>query len=300
MRKFFFVFSLVIFVFGISLFFWPLSSSKVKRELKSSQLEVKKNSNIPIKRKLVDTTFRVKWKNSAIEVYFRASKRDTILGTILVLPGWNHSVLRWCSEMKFCEKACSEGYQLVMPEMKKSTYTRKYFPESRKDMVDSPLLTWLSDTVLPFFQTNYNAFIKGGENYVIGLSTGARGAVLMAMECEGVFKKGVAYSGDFDNSRLSKDKVMNIFYGSYSKFKERWLTESNPAAMINKLKTPFFFIHGKEDKVVDYSNSVEFYQLIDRETKNHQHQLYILENQAHTYPFWDSQTDTALYFFKAQ
>ena len=286
---FWFLFSLIFFYFSSLIGFF--SSSVLNDKKKINPNSTSKLQPLP------DTTFKIAWKNSSLEVHCKKAKGKYFQGTILVLPGWNHSVLRWCTEMEFCEKATAAGFQVVMPDMRKSTYTKKYFKESRQDMVDSPLLTWLTDTVILQLQKKHTAFQISGDNYVIGLSTGARGAVLVAMECPKIFKKGVAFSGDYDNSQLSYDKVMNIFYGPYSKFKDRWLAEANPAGNLKKLRTPFYFIHGKNDKVVFYSHSVNFYKMLVKSDSTLSHRLKILEGQGHTYTFWNSQVAQAIDFF---
>lgn len=164
-------------------------------------------------------------------------------------------------------------------------------------MIDAPLLTWLTDTLLIEMQKRFGIFNPGDANYVCGLSSGARGAVLVAMEKPEIFKKGVAWSGDYDNSLLATDKVMIHFYGPKEKHPERWLTEANPAAQAKQLKTPFLFIHGTNDHIVKSSHSSKFHALLQKETPDIKHELILIPGEGHTYPFWNSQVDTTLSYF---
>lgn len=248
--------------------------------------------------KLQDTTYLIPWKSGHIKVHCMPARQDSSIGTMLILPGWNHSTLFWRDKMSFCEKATRAGYDLVMPEMHKSNYTSKYFPETRKDMVDAPLMTWLTDTLMETMRNRFGFFEIGGANYVAGLSSGARGAVLVALAKPGVFKKGIAYSGDYDNSLLANDKVMANFYGPYHQFKNRWLEEANPAAHAAELNTAFFFIHGTADQVVLYKNSKLFFELLKQRIPYVGHQLKLVPGQGHTYTFWDSQAADALAFLQ--
>lgn len=254
----------------------------------------------PEKEALKDSTYLIPWKSGFVKVHCKPSINDSAKGTILVLPGWNHSTLFWNDKMSFCEKATRAGYNLVMPEMHKSTYTTKYFPETRLDMVQSPLLTWLTDTLMEQMRIRFGFFEKAGLNYVAGLSSGARGAVLVALAKPGVFQKGIAFSGDYDNSLLASDKVMVNFYGPYHRFKSRWLEEANPANHANELKTAFYFIHGTSDQVVLYKNSELFFELLKKNDHQIQHRLKLVPGKGHTYEFWDSQVDDALSFLQKQ
>jgi dienelactone hydrolase len=250
------------------------------------------------KEKISDSTYLIQWKNSHIKVHCKASERENSKGTILILPGWNHSTLFWNEKMSFCKKATQAGFNLVMPEMHKSNYTSQYFPETRQDMIDSPLISWLTDTLMEEMRLQFGFFEKGGPNYIAGLSSGARGAVLVSLAKPGVFLKGIAFSGDYDNAMLARDKVMINFYGPYHKFKSRWLQESNPAAHASSLSTSFFFIHGTADQVVLSENSQSFYALLKKSGNNAGHQLKLVPGQGHTYEFWDSKVDEALSFLQ--
>jgi pimeloyl-ACP methyl ester carboxylesterase len=289
----------ILFCLSLGVAWLQLSCDKVvKTEAKKKIVIANKDSvGIVILESLEDSTYQIPWKDKFIKVHCRKSNQTPAKGTILVLPGWNHSTLRWCDQMSFCAKATQAGFNLVMPEMHKSTYTKKYFSETRNDMVESPLLTWLTDTLLTEMQQRFGIFVVGGPNYVCGLSSGARGAVLTAMEKPDVFKKGAAWSGDYDNSLLGSDKVMINFYGPQKKFMQRWQTEANPAANTKMLKTPFLFIHGTNDQVVLSSHSSKFHALLRKETPEIKHELILVAGKGHTYPFWSSQVDTTLSYF---
>ncbi|MFM9028937.1 MAG: prolyl oligopeptidase family serine peptidase [Bacteroidota bacterium] len=246
---------------------------------------------------LRDTTLMLPWLDTKVKVSIRAAIPGVVKGTILILPGWNHSPLYWCDKMDFCKKAVNAGFNLVMPEIQKGVYTDNPFPETRADLVKMPTMKFVDSVMLPVLQKEFGVLMPGGNNFITGLSTGARGAVLIAMNHPDIFRKGVALSGDFDNSLLATDKVMIAYYGPKSNFEKRWNEEANPAKSVEKLTMPFIFVHAKDDNVVRYDNTTKFVELIGRTGINKDISFISSDTGAHTYPFWNRYVDTTLTFF---
>lgn len=215
---------------------------------------------------------------------------------LLVLPGWNFSRTKWCSESSLCEKARAQGYRLILPEMGKSVYATNYFPETRIDWLKYPTLTWLTDTMILLLQTEYG--IMRGDNYMIGLSTGARGVALAAAR-KPVFIAGAALSGDYDQEAMKHDNLMRGVYGEYDKFSGRWRSIDNPTNEIAKIDLPLYLGHGLDDKVVPASQTKEFYFKL----KKQKPQLKIIlstPRSGHDFKYWNSEVDAVLQFFNTQ
>ena len=101
-----------------------------------------------------DTTFIFKMNGMTLKAHYlnHTDPLGVNMGTIVLLPGWNYSVLDWCSKTSICEKAKSLGYNLVLFDMSKSVYASKTYPETREDMKKYVTRTWLKDSIIPFFQ----------------------------------------------------------------------------------------------------------------------------------------------------
>jgi poly(3-hydroxybutyrate) depolymerase len=216
-------------------------------------------------------------------------------GTVLLLHGWNLPALDWCEKTTMCEEALERGYYVVLPDLKKSNYQTQVFAETRADWSNIPGLYDLTQVIIPFLQ-EICLFQTHEKNFIVGLSTGGRGVVMVCMELPGLFTGAAALSGDFDQSQIPKDNVHKGFYGNYNDFQERWKTIDNPVFRVKEMKTPLYLGHGLNDKVTPYSQSQMFY---DSLTKYHP-QLKIklhLPDAAHDYQYWGSESKAIWAFF---
>ena len=247
--------------------------------------------------KLVDTVFRIQCKDSKIEVFYRTSQKHTSLGTILLLPGWNFPSDDWCTKMKFCNRATEAGYNLIMPQMGKSMYAMDYYKETRQDFLKYPTRRWMNDTMLPFFQEKFGMLLEGQNNYVCGISTGGRGAMLLALDHPKIFKKGISMSGDFDPLSMKNDHLLNLYYGSYEKFKARWENNDNAFLRLHELTIPYLILHGEADRVVPPSQSSRFYEEA-RKRNMINVKCKMVKNAGHNYKFWTSQEQEVLNFIE--
>ena len=219
-----------------------------------------------------------------------------IKGDILVLPGWNFSRTKWCDSSDLCEHALKLGYRLIMPEMGKSIYASHYYPETRKDWLAYPTLTWLVDSMIP--QLQKQGIFKGRDNFLIGLSTGARGVVMIAEKTGNFFKAGAALSGDYDQLTETNDNLITGFYGSYAKFPLRWKNEDNPAHDIAKLKIPIYFGHGLMDNIVPFVQTKSFYELKMMNSPESKSVFITSKKGGHNFKYWNSEVDNILNWFQ--
>lgn len=221
-----------------------------------------------------------------------------VVGTILLLQGWNFPPTDWCNRTTICKVALEKGYNLVMPDMGKSIYHSQVFKETRADWVKYPTRKWLVETLFIHLNKEYGLFEISARNFVIGLSTGARGAVLVAMDCPGLFKGVAALSGDYNQLALPNDNLCKGYYGAYSSNKLRWKTVDNPSVSVAKLKTPIYLSHGLTDKVVPCSQTTNFYKEIKKTSPNLNVKLHTPKAN-HDYQFWGSEVPAIFAFFDA-
>jgi S-formylglutathione hydrolase FrmB len=218
-------------------------------------------------------------------------------GTILVLPGWNFTRDDICQKSDFCMKAKQQGFVLVMPDMLKSVYATKLFPETRKEWFSYPQLPWIIDSLIPVLQKKFNLLQPGQNNFIFGISTGGRGVAMMAIYSQGIFIAGAALSGDYNQLEMSEDKLISGYYGEYLKFPDRWKGNDNPFYNAEKIKIPLFLAHGKADNVDPCIQTEEFYNKLETLHPDLEHKLVLVENAGHNYDFWSSQYDDVFKFF---
>jgi len=221
-----------------------------------------------------------------------------IKGNLLILQGFAFPKDDWCKKSSLCKKALAEGYVLIMPEMGKSNYMSHIYPELRADWKKEPQKAWLTDSVFSVLQKKYCLLLPTQKNYMIGLSTGARGVAVVALEYPTLFTAAAALSGDYDQSKIPQDRVHIGYTGTYQKFPKRWAEEENIVFQIAKWKTPIYLGHGMLDNVCPASQTKLFYDALTKHHPNLKVTLSMPTNHTHDYKYWDWEVDNVLSFFK--
>ena len=246
-----------------------------------------------------DTRVYYDFNEHLIEVVIKFLTETNFNGTIIALPGWNFKNTQWCDSTQLCEKALADGYVVILPEMGKSIYCDSIFPETPKDWLKFPTRSWIKETMIPDIQNDFQLLIDDQDNFVIGLSTGARGAVLLAMDLPEIFSACGALSGDFDQTRYTKDNLYNGYYGPYLDFTDRWTNQDNAVTSISKLTVPVYLAHGDKDEIVPIENYNQLFIAL-QESRNEASVLNVNPTAGHDYDFWNSEVDAVLEFFKKQ
>ena len=218
-------------------------------------------------------------------------------GVILVLPGWDFERHRWLNETKLRQYAKSHRYTLLLPEMKRSIYATHFYPETTPAAKRDKTGKWLTDTFIPAIQKKYGLLKVGGRNFVLGLSTGGRGAVYCSWKLPLVFKAAATLSGDFDQTKLTSDFLMISVYWSYVKHKNRWMQDDNLFHVTDSIKQPIFIAHGEADRVVPFSQSYTFYEKIKK--TNSEVKKDFVANAGHDFKFWGGELPPVFDFFRS-
>jgi S-formylglutathione hydrolase FrmB len=217
-------------------------------------------------------------------------------GTFLVLHGWYLPADDWCTKTSLCSKVLEKGYDIVMPDMGKSVYHEHNYPETNPEWRTCPTRRWLSDTLIPMLQKDYALLITTESNYIVGLSTGARGVALVLLDFPSLFKGAASFSGDYDQTKMQSDYLITGYYGPYETFKDRWTNIDNPTTRIKEYKTPIYLGHGKLDQVVPPEQTIMFYDSLKKYHPDLKIKLSMPDGQ-HDYYYWDSEVDNFLKFF---
>lgn len=221
--------------------------------------------------------------------YFNSKQEKAV---ILFLNGYNFSVQKAINESNFIENALKRGYSIVMPEVRKTVYAKKHYPETAEFLVSQKKLNYFTDTLITkFVSNNY----KGKPIFIYGLSTGARGTLLMAEELQEKIRAIALLSGDFDQTLNTSDNLMKAAFGPFEKYPKRWQGEENPILGLQQLKASTYIYHSKTDKIVPFEHSKQLNaRLIQLKKEN----LLDAEiNQNHDFEAWNSKTNNILDFF---
>lgn len=263
--------------------------SPVEKKLTPVQT-VKEEMIAPI---LTDTICVFNFEGADWEVRVQKPKAP-FKGTILLLQGWNFPNTDWCENTSFCQRASEEGYVLVMPDMGKSIYHEKTYEATREDWHKFPTRKWLLETVCAQLKSDFNLFDPSQNNYVMGLSTGGRGALLIAEEHPEIFVAGASLSGDYDQSAFPDDNLYRGYFGTDS---SQWNPSENPIASIANWKVPMFIGHGSEDAIVAPEHMFHLRDLVKAQPREMHFTFSLTNGAGHDYTYWASQVELILRFF---
>ncbi len=277
------------------------SDSSVNQATLVAKSYVTKSSDINKTKVLKkDTTIVLYYKGKPFETLIKSIDDSvTYKGTILALHGWNLSCNDWCDSTSLCDKAKAMGYEVVLPNMGKSIYSNKYYPQTRKDWATFPTRMWLQDTLLTYLQTQFNLLVTDNDNFILGLSTGGKGATLLALDNPDLFKSVAVLSGDFDQTYDTTSSFYKGFYGSYSVFKQRWMKDDNVMFNVKDYVVPIYLGHGFQDNVVDIQETKLFHKSLLSNHPNLRLELHIDTLAKHNYNYWNSEVDAVLNFFNS-
>lgn len=268
------------------------NSQEEPKKVNKTQNTDKKINPIPL---ISDTVIYFEFEEEKYSVQIKAPE-NKFKGTILILQGWNFRRTSWCENTNLCSKALEEGYYLIMPEMGKSIYHWKTYSQTRKDWTKYPTRDWLMNNVCNYLRSEYNLMLKGHDNFVLGLSTGGRGALLIAQENPDIFKGAASISGDYDQSLYPAD---NLYIGYFGKDPKEWNPQENPISFIDKWEVPMYIGHGNKDKVVSISHMSRLKLFVDSLRPDLNFRYHVAENAKHDYQYWSSEVPFILDFFKS-
>ena len=270
------------------------------KDIKQPEIEtenVKKADSVDIKVSIKDTSFILydRGRPVIIQIKFPTVKPTA---TLIILHGWKLPPMELCDRTSICKKALDKGYVLIIPDMGKSIYSSKFFKETRKDWQIYPDFNFFTDSIIGFIQKRYSLLLPGQNNFIYGISTGGKGAIITALNLPSIFKGAASLSGDYDQTKIPNDKIYAGFYGPISKFYERWKNCDNIVARIKEFNVPVYIGHGRLDNVIPVSQSIEFYDSLTKYNPGLVKTLHIDKTASHNYTYWGSEVENILNFFE--
>lgn len=252
------IFTTVLILFGgyFTAFTTSAAESKCPPEIKTSNQIFRKPTFG------TDTTYWAMFRNRGVQVKIMLPPKS-VNGMILLLPGWNLADVDWSAKTNVCSRALSMNFGLVFVEMGKSVYMDSFYPSMRKDYQYYPTRTWLWDTVIKPLQ-DYGWFAPGSSSFALGLSTGARGALILAIEHQECFRGVAGLSGDYNPLLDKKDGLMVNTLGVFEKNEFRWKGTNNISLRSKELNVHTFLAHGENDQIVPIAQTFDFWGRLEK------------------------------------
>lgn len=214
------------------------------------------------------------------------SKSDLIL-----LTGWNFPLEHWNDSTGIIEIAKENGWNLIMPEMGKSIYHQRVYPETRADWSREKTVVWLTDTLFPRLRLSYGILDTGRFVRVLGISTGGRGAMALVNKEPGLIDEVISLSGDYSTISFPNDNLYRGYFGELSENAMIWKNE-DLCKVPPQTKSKFILIHGEKDKIVPVEHSERLNDLLL--SKNKRVQFLKDSSGGHNYIFWKAMIDSVL------
>ena len=216
----------------------------------------------------------------------------------LLLHGWNHRPEDWRDRTRVAAWAERVGAVLVVPDMGTTVYESAFYPETtRRWKNGAPGTRWIEEVVLPEARRRFSLANDPGRVAVVGYSTGARGAVVLAARRTGYGFVG-ALSGTYDLAALDpasgEARIHAVVFGPRERFAARWRGEGGDSrALAAGLQgVEVWLAHGAADAVVPSTQTAALREAL--EGLRLPATVAIVPGAKHDWAFWNAQLEPLL------
>lgn len=222
----------------------------------------------------------------------RGAQRGEQLPLLVALHGWGHSSEHWRRESRIATLADEHGVLVVCPDMGKTVYETRFYPETTCAWSRVPGALWMIDTVLPHVLGRFP--VRSKAVGILGYSTGGRGAVVIAERHPG-FVLCASLSGTYDLEALKaatgEYRIHAAVLGERSRFPERWRAEDclRPETVRQLSGTVLLLAHGAKDTVVSPGQLDAAVRKLT--AAGLQAEADQVDNAGHNWAFWNSELD---------
>jgi pimeloyl-ACP methyl ester carboxylesterase len=217
---------------------------------------------------------------------------------LLGLPGWKFSSTTWEEHADVGALAAEHGFRLALADMHISVYESAFYPETVADFrwcgpgCTLPGARWVGEVVAPWLRT------QGAIAGLFGLSTGGRGAVLLAQRYPGIAPKACSMSGTFDLFALppgGEVQIHQVIYGPREQFPDRWRADDTVSQPETLAGLSALVIHGAADPAVPPAQSEALAAAM--EAQGAEVRLVLVPGAGHDWGLWAGQLPSCFAFF---
>ncbi len=217
-------------------------------------------------------------------------------GIILMLKPYDYDIDDWCFSTDFCEEALKRNYVLITPNFGNTIYQFRHYNETVFDVRKFPDLQWIVGSYIPDMQEMFGLLKPNQRNFVAGLSTGGRGAVLIANSMPEIFSGAASVSGYFNIAEYRNLSLFTDALGEYEIHKERWENE-NFLCNMQQHSVPLYIAHGQNDFAVKAFYSIQLVELIKNISDEVLIESHFPQGEMHGFVYWTKETSNILDFF---
>ncbi|MBI5548674.1 MAG: hypothetical protein HY901_32735, partial [Deltaproteobacteria bacterium] len=220
---------------------------------------------------------------------YSSQKRYRLL---IALHGWGHAPEDFRQHTSLAAHADRQGLVLVLPEMGKTVYETRFYPETRGRWGAIPGARWIGEVVLPFARERFAVSKDKADTAILGYSTGGRGAVVVAQRYR-EFSRVISLSGTYAllelPAALGESKIHAAVFGDLVKHAERWRLDDGvrPDLRAALDGVQLVLAHGGQDKVVPPSQLEVMERFLGGERSGAKLSTRLEEKAGHDWPFWD-------------
>lgn len=253
-----------------------------------------KNIQVPVTHEGETSTAR-------IQIFF---PKDYVKGkyhrTVIALHTYGERENEWETNTSIASLANKYSIVVVCPAMNKSLSETAFYPETAYRWNILPGGKYIGETLITFLNRTFSLATKKSGTGIIGVTAGARGALLVAATYSDKFAAAAGISGYYDQSTMPTSKMIESVYGSYRKNQQRWETEENVLKMADMLKGVSVYIyHGeKNDAFNPIQSKLMAIRLKQLEKKDSGYSITYKEGKTGGYGwlYWKGQAEPVMEF----
>ncbi len=233
----------------------------------------------------------------SVAVYVpRAAAGGRRLPLLIALHGWGHRAADW---RKTPIEPLAERLGLVVaaPEMGKTVYESRTWPESRPVTGPVPGACWVGEVVLPAVRSKFPVAAGRAQTAIVGYSTGGRGALVVA-ERYPEFAFAGSLSGTYDLGALQPGtgeyRIHAKLLGERATFPERWRAEDvigdDRREALGAMT--LWLAHGANDAVVPPAQLARMQEFLSG--FHRRFEAVTVKGAGHDFAFWGGQLPAML------
>jgi S-formylglutathione hydrolase FrmB len=253
-----------------------------------------------LKNIVVNTEFMGESSTVNIQIYF---PRDYVKGkklrTIIALHQSDKNERDWESSgvESFANKY---NMVIVCPNMKHSVFEDSFYPETTYKWNVIPGSKFLGETLIKFLNNNFSLALTRESTGIMGVESGAHGAILTPCYYPNRFNAAAGISGYYDPTAMQHSKMIEAVYGNYKNFQARWENDASPLKLAEKLKgVHVFLFHGlKNDSYQPEQSRVMAIRIKQLQKKSSDYSIIYKEskNGSKGWVHWSSQVSDIMNF----
>jgi len=236
-----------------------------------------------------------------IQIYFPKNyKRGENTRTIIALPSYNSNERDWERNTSIEYLADKYNMAIVCPNMKKSLYESKYYPDTTYRWNVIPGGKFIGEDLLNFVNKNFSLGYDSSKTAIMGVTVGAHGAILVASKYK-AFSAAAGISGYYDPTIMTNSRMVQSVYGKYNDNRTIWENDDNNLKLAEGLSgVKVYLFHGsKNDAFTPGQSRIMAIKLKHLQKKSSSYSITYKESKSGYYgwTYWKRQIPEVMEFF---